>query len=149
MRARGLGLIAVIVLGTSTSAVDRVPQEWQGALDLRKALTIKSDHVTVNLGELTAAGVDAGAFTPPKRIKGSSPDYPEAAARDGVQGTVLLECVISETGAVEACVVSHSVHPAVDRAAVSAIRRWRYEPARLMEQPRRIVAQFMMIFRLQ
>jgi TonB family protein len=41
------------------------------------------------------------------------------------------------------------VHPAVDRAAVNAIRRWRYEPARVTEQPRSIVARFMMIFRLQ
>ena len=149
VRARIVAPIGVIALATSAAAVDQLPLEWQGALDLRGAVTIKSDHVAVSPPELTAAGVDAGAFTPPKRIKGSSPKYPEAAARDGAQGTVLLECVISQSGAVEACRVSHSVHPAVDRAAVSAIRRWTFEPARVMEQPRSIVARFMMIFRLQ
>jgi TonB family protein len=149
VRARILAPIVAIALATSALAADREPQEWQGALDLRKAVTIKSEHVAVNSGELTAAGVDAGSFTPPKRVKGSSPAYPEAAARDGAQGTVLLECLISESGAVDACIVSHSVHPAMDRAAAGAIRRWRFEPARVMEQPRRIVAQFMMIFRLE
>jgi TonB family protein len=118
-------------------------------LDLRSAVTIKSDQVAVSRAELAAAGVDAGAFTPPKRIEGSSPKYPEAAARDGAQGTVLLECVINQSGAVEGCRVSHSVHPAVDRAAAKAIGRWKYEPARVMEQPRSIVATFMMIFRLE
>ena len=149
MKARALALAALIATTTTASALEPVAQGWQGALDLRKAVTIKSEHVAVNSGELTAAGVDVGTFTPPKRIKGSSPDYPEAAARDGAQGTVLLECLIGESGAVDACVVSHSVHPAADRAAVRAIRRWRYQPARVMDQPRSIVAQFMMIFRLQ
>jgi TonB family protein len=141
--------IGVIVLVSSGAAVDQPPQEWQGALDLRRAVTIKSDHVAVSPAELAAAGVDAGAFAPPKRIKGSRPKYPEAAARDGAQGTVLLECVISQSGAVEACRVSHSVHPAIDRAAADAIRRWKYEPARVMERPRSVVATFMMIFRLE
>jgi TonB family protein len=142
-------LAALATIATSAFAVDRAPQEWQGALDLRKAITIKSEHVAVDPGELSAAGIDARAFTPPKRIEGSRPDYPEAAARDGAQGTVLLECRISETGTVDACVVSHSVHPAADRAAMRAIRRWRYEPARVSGQPRGILAQFMTIFRLQ
>jgi len=149
-RDRGLTYaLGAIALATSALADDQLPHEWQGALDLRTAVTIKSEHVAVSPAELTAAGVDAAAFTPPKRIKGSSPSYPEAAARDGAQGTVLVECLITTSGAVEACRVSHSVHPAADRAAVNAIRRWRYEPARVTEQPRSIVARFMMIFRLQ
>jgi len=144
-----LALVGSISVGTMALADDSAPRPWQGALDLRRAVTIKSDHVAVNRGELTAAGVDSGVFTPPRRTKGSSPSYPDAAARDGAQGTVLLECVIDESGAVEACRVGHSVHPAVDRAAMDAIRRWRYEPARVADRPRSIVAQFVMIFRLQ
>ena len=149
MSASVLALVGSISVGTMVLADDSAPRQWQGAFDLRRAITIKSDHVAVNRGELEAAGVDSEAFTPPRRTKGSSPSYPEAAARDGAQGTVLVECLISASGAVEACRVSHSVHPAADRAAVNAIRRWRYEPARVAEQPRSILARFMMIFRLQ
>lgn len=149
MSASVLALVGSISVGTMALADDSAPRPWQGALDLRRAVTIKSDHVAVNRGELTAAGVDSEVFTPPRRTKGSSPSYPDAAARDGAQGTVLLECVIDESGAVEACRVGHSVHPAVDRAAMDAIRRWRYEPARVADRPRSIVAQFVMIFRLQ
>jgi TonB family protein len=121
----------------------------KAALDLYKAVTIKSDHVSVNPSELKAAGVDPGAFTPPRRVKGSSPSYPESAARDNAQGTVLLECLITAAGAVQACRVTRSVHPAADREAKRTIERWKYEPARVMGQPQSIVAEFRMIFRLE
>lgn len=49
----------------------------------------------------------------------------------------------------DACRVTHSVHPALDRAAADAIRHWKYEPARVMGQPLSIVVQFLMIFALQ
>jgi TonB family protein len=143
------GLVAAVVLASSGLAAEELPRRWQGALDLRRAITIKSERVVVNDDELRAAGVEAGTFTPPKRLQGESPKYPEAAARDGAQGTVLAECVIRDSGAVEGCVVTRQVHPAIDRAAVRAIERWKYEPARVSEEPRSIVVQFMMIFRLQ
>ena len=135
--------------GICAFAGSQAPRDWEGALDLRKAVTIKSERVAVNAAELEAAGVDAEAFIPPKRISGRSPAYPEAAARDGAQGTVLVDCAIGELGAVGACRVVQSVHPAVDRAAVKAVEGWKYEAARVNGQPRKVTVQFMMIFRLE
>jgi TonB family protein len=139
------------VLGALAPALggDAEPAPWPGALDLRKAITIKSERVAVDPRELEAAGVDSGTFTPPRRTKGASPSFPDQAARAGAQGRVLLECRITESGSVDACRVAHSVHPALDRAAADAIRRWKYEPARVMGQPRSIVVQFLVIFALQ
>ena len=130
-------------------AGDELPRQWVGALDLRKAVTLKSEHVAVDSRELEAAGVEPGAFTPPKRVKGSPAIYPESAARAGAQGLVRLECLIKDSGAVEACRVTETVRPDIDRAAADAIRHWKYEPARVKEQPTSIVAQFVTIFRLQ
>ncbi len=146
---RIVGAIGATALHTMVLAAEPPSPQWQAALDLAKAVTIKSDHVAVNTDELKAAGVDPGAFTPPKRVKGSSPSYPDSAARDNAQGTVLLQCLITETGAVQGCRVTRSVHPAADREAVKAIQRWKYEPARVTGQPRSIVAEFRMIFRLE
>jgi TonB family protein len=146
---RIVGAIGATALGTTVLAGGQPSRQWQAALDLAKAVKIKSDRVAVNPQELEAAGVDPGTFTPPKRVKGSSPRYPEAAARDNAQGTVLLECLITEAGAVRGCRVTHSVHPAADREAARAIQRWKYEPARVMGRPRGIIAEFRMIFRLQ
>jgi len=144
-------LIVVGALGAMAPALggDAEPAPWPGALDLRKAITIKSERVAVDPRELEAAGVASGTFTPPRRTRGASPSFPDQAARAGAQGRVLLECRINESGAVDACQVAHSVHPALDRAAADAIRHWKYEPARVKGQPRSIVAQFLMIFSLQ
>jgi TonB family protein len=141
--AGALGAIAPALAG------DAEPAQWQGALDLRKAITIKSERVAVDPHGLAAAGVAWGAFSPPRRTKGASPIFPDQAARAGAQGRVLLECRITESGTVDACRVSQSVYPALDRAAADAIRHWKYEPARVSGQPRSIVVQFLMIFALQ
>jgi TonB family protein len=146
---RIVGAIVAMGLGVIVLAGDQPSKQQQAGLYLAKAVTIKSDHVVVDPDELKTAGVDPEAFTPPRRVKGSSPTYPESAARDNAQGTVSLECVITGAGAVQDCRVTRSVHPAADRSAVKAIQRWTYEPARVMGQPRSIVAEFRVIFRLE
>jgi TonB family protein len=145
-----IGKLAWVAASSAIAfAGDEVPRQWQGALDLRKAVTIKSEHVAVDRRELEAAGVEPAAFTPPKRVKGSTAIYPESAARGGAQGLVRLECLIKDSGTVEACRISKTVQPAIDRAAADAIKHWKYEPARVKNEPTSIVAQFVMIFALR
>ena len=69
-------------------------------------------------------------------------------ARAGAQGLVRLECLIKD-GKVEACRITQKVRPAIDQAAEEAIRHWKYEPARVKEEPTSIVAEFVIIFTLQ
>jgi periplasmic protein TonB len=128
---------------------DEAPRQWQGALDLRRAVTAKAERVAVDRAELEAAGVLPAAFTPPKRVKGAPAVYPETAARGGAQGIVRLECLIKDTGDVEACRVAVGVQRSIDRAATDAIRRWKYEPARVDGAPRSVVAQFVMVFAIR
>jgi len=56
-----------------------------------------------------------------------APDYPEAARRAGVQGTVLLDAVVSVEGAVTQLNVINGPE-ARSPAAIDAVRWWRYEP---------------------
>jgi protein TonB len=59
------------------------------------------------------------------------PVYPEAARQAGVEGTTLLRVRISMDGRVDDVQVQRSAgHAALDRAAVEAVRKWRFEPAR-------------------
>ena len=59
------------------------------------------------------------------------PTYPEEARRRGQQGTVLLQLVVDASGAVRDAGVLHSSgHPLLDDAALEAVRRWRFRPAR-------------------
>jgi protein TonB len=57
------------------------------------------------------------------------PDYPPRARQRGIEGYVDLEFTIGPTGTVENPRVIGANPPAVfDRAALRAVRRWRYNP---------------------
>lgn len=59
------------------------------------------------------------------------PRYPESARRQGIEGTSLLRLLILIDGRVGEVLVERSAgHPDLDRAAVEAIKRWHFEPAR-------------------
>ena len=54
-----------------------------------------------------------------------SPEYPENARQAGVQGTVVLDAVVSAEGAVTQ-VKFVSRHEALSLAAIDAVRWWRH-----------------------
>ncbi len=59
------------------------------------------------------------------------PAYPSAPRRLGIQGTTTLRVHILADGRIGDVRVEHSAgHPDLDQAAMEAVRRWRFEPAR-------------------
>jgi periplasmic protein TonB len=59
------------------------------------------------------------------------PRYPDSARRRGVEGTVMIKAYVTEQGRVEQVQVEQSAgHADLDAAAVEAVGRWRFEPAR-------------------
>jgi protein TonB len=64
----------------------------------------------------------------------AAPIYPEIARRSKVQGAVILEAVIDESGAVNRVKVLRS-SPLLDAAAIDAVSRWRYTPTLLNGTP--------------
>ncbi len=70
----------------------------------------------------------------PAKIVHVPPVYPFIALESRVQGVVILEATISESGAVENLRVLRS-HPLLERAAIEAVRQWRYTPTRLNGVP--------------
>ncbi len=67
---------------------------------------------------------------PPQVVSRVAPDYPEAARRRGIEGLVLLEAVLDAEGRVAHDVAVLRSVPDLDAAAVAALRRWRFRPAR-------------------
>ena len=58
------------------------------------------------------------------------PLYPDVSRRRGQQGTVLLEVAVQADGVVDTVSVSQSSgYKSLDRAALTAVRRWRFRPA--------------------
>lgn len=72
-----------------------------------------------------AGHIDAKYLHTPK------PDYPPAARRRGLEGTVLIRVLISPDGIPgEARLLGPSGTDVLDQAALAAVLRWRFTPAR-------------------
>ena len=56
--------------------------------------------------------------------------YPPSAQRAGIGGVVLLSVLVSEKGDPLKVEVARGAHPDLDRAAVTAVRKWVFEPGR-------------------
>jgi protein TonB len=84
----------------------------------------------------------------PVRIAGSPPQYPAIAREAHIQGTVILEAVISERGTMERVRVLKS-EPLLDAAAITAVRGWRYTPTLLNGVPVSVLMTITINFTLQ
>jgi protein TonB len=71
-----------------------------------------------------------GDIKMPTKIRDVAPVYPQIAQTANVEGMVIIEAVIATDGSIRDARVLRSI-PLLDRAALDAVRQWRYEPTRL------------------
>jgi len=72
----------------------------------------------------------AGEITPPRVIRQQAPVYPVAMNASGLRGEVLVDFVVDVEGRVTNAYVERSLNPAFDEPALTALRRWKFEPGR-------------------
>lgn len=81
------------------------------------------------LAKATAMGAGGGSDTDIVPLVRVDPEYPPRAQQQGIEGYVDVEFTISAVGTVKDPFVIGADPPFVfDRAALRAIRRWRYNP---------------------
>jgi periplasmic protein TonB len=82
------------------------------------------------------------AANPPVLISRVTPTYPRAARLQGIEGLVLLEAILDRDGRIEENITVLQSIPALDDAAIQALRRWRFQPARdHQRQPMRVILE--------
>ena len=122
-----------------SASLPRAPEPVRLNLDVyRSGAThpIPVSSNAVRLPVLNAGGEDEDVpmilcldISPPKVKHRVEPKYPEIAHRARIQGNVVLEVVIDKDGTVRDARVVRSA-PLLDDAAISALKEWKYEPAR-------------------
>ena len=87
-------------------------------------------------GSGTGAGNGAGEgrgvpVTPPRVLSAAQPKYPSSARNAGIEGVVGVKMLVNASGKVEeASVVRSSGNAALVEAAVAAVYKWRFSPAK-------------------
>ena len=146
-----LGIIPVWVWQTGdTNRADRIRESGRGDVQLTTAPAPppSTAAVTVNAGVAEQRLRVGGAIKAPTRLVNVNPVYPEDAKAAGIEGLVILEIVIGETGAVIETQVLRSI-PELDQAAIDAVMQWRYEPTLLNGHPVEIEMEVTIHFTLQ
>ena len=101
----------------------RIEEKRRQKLTAQKAENARKKAATSAAGQRTVSK--------PSGISQPKPKYPPAARRAGQQGTVTLSFTIGSSGKViSARIAKSSGYILLDNAALSAIRGWRFKPAR-------------------
>jgi protein TonB len=85
---------------------------------------------------------------PPVKVHHVDPVYPPIAKQAGVQGTVVIDCVIDPMGNVVQARVLKSVAFLTD-AAVAAVSQWKYRPSQLNGTPVPVIMTVRVDFHLR
>lgn len=84
----------------------------------------------------------AQVANPPLLLSRVMPEYPRQARLRGVEGLVLLEAILDLEGHIEDEITVLQSIPLLDDAAIQALRRWRFRPARdHKNQPVRVILE--------
>ena len=87
--------------------------------------------------------------TPPGLLREVKPQYTEDARRRGVEGDVELEIVVRADGSVGDVKILRGLGAGLDERAVSAVRQWRFSPARRFGTPVDVVVEVAVEFKLR
>lgn len=81
-------------------------------------------------------------------IKKIAPIYPEEAKKEKISGKVLLDVTINEEGRVSAVKTKESAHPALEKAAIDAVKQWEYVPLQMNGKPTAVITSITINFAL-
>ena len=87
---------------------------------------------------------------PPQPLTEIRPVYPEIAQEAGIEGTVVVQVFIDKKGRVKDTVILKGIpNTGLDEAAISAIRKTRFRPAKQRERPVGVWISIPVNFRLK
>jgi TonB family protein len=137
--------LAMITPFYSITGVNGQSQPLRGRLNL-VLLKDKGDWNALSGQIVSRVGTDG--FQVPKKLEGAEPNYPSAARQNRVQGTVVLRGVVDLDGTVGDVEVLRSI-PELDKAAVDAVKAWKYEPATVAGSPTPMMTTMTVSFTLE
>jgi protein TonB len=89
-----------------------------------------------------------GGVSAPKVIDAPDPDYSEEARKAKYQGTCILWLIVGPDGRPRDLKVARTLGMGLDQKAIEAVRKWRFEPAKMNGQPVAVQINVEVNFRL-
>ncbi len=87
---------------------------------------------------------------PPRPLTPIRPKYPEIAQEAGIEGTVIVQVFVDKKGRVKETIILKGIpNTGLDEAAIAAIRKTRFEPAKQRKRPVGVWISIPVNFRLK
>jgi protein TonB len=113
----------------------------------------KQDSIDVNIGDVGVRIDPNGGFRSDSDVQPIvrvPPQYPVRAAERGIQGWVLIEFTVTETGSVvQPSIVDADPPNTFNRAALRAVVKWKYKPMMVSGKPVAWKTQVVLTFELE
>ncbi|MGH7997049.1 MAG: energy transducer TonB [Opitutaceae bacterium] len=81
------------------------------------------------LGLVAAIPSARAEFDPPVPVRTVAPVFPTEMRREGIDGIVLVDCVIDAHGNVQNPTVKKASNDAFSEPALEALKQWKFKPA--------------------
>ena len=107
------------------------------------------------IGEGSGGGTGGGPFRPgsgiepPRLLREVKADYTDEARRRGITGDVLLEIVVRRDGSVGEVTLVRGLGAGLNERAITAVRQWRFSPARRRGEAVDVVVEVAVEFTLR
>ena len=85
----------------------------------------------------------------PEIIKFYEADYPVELTKQGIEGIVVIELLVNESGTVDSAKIATGVHPVLDKNAVTAAKKFIFTPAIIEGKPAPVLLQYEYAFSLR
>ncbi len=89
------------------------------------------------------------ADEPPRPIEYVAPEYPKEAREKGLEGRVLVEAIVDENGNVIDARIRYSSNEIFNEAALAAMRKMKFKPAKRNGVPIKVKVIQPFIFKLR
>ena len=131
---RAVKTIAAVTYGAPTLAQDEPSKVLLRLQPEFVSCQQDRDRTTRKAAPSTPVETSFQQVVRPRKIHDQKPVYPAAAQAARVQGVVIIDAFITETGCVSEARVTRSI-PGLDLMALQAVSYWRYAPAMKGDTP--------------
>jgi TonB family protein len=144
------GLALVLLLGVSVALLAQIAPPEPPAPPAAVAAALEPPappQEPAPTGSVTAYRIGADVSMP-RPIYKVEPDYTPEAQAAHLEGTTFLSVVISPEGVARDIKLVRSLDPGLDRKAIEAVRKWKFEPGLKDGKPVPVIASIEINFRL-
>ena len=134
------------VPGELQSLLDRSLQQWRFAPARRGGVAIAAEvHAPIII---LPADRLREIEVQPRWVKRIPPEYPLAMRQSGLRGSVVVEFTVDIEGRVRDPIVITTLNPGFNEAALTAIRKWKFQPGKNGGVPVEVRLQQSIVFQL-